>query len=74
MKRTAAVLILILLTAIPALAVTAGDVLGKMTADERAAFAGPAEATLLVEHPNYQAQVRLDAATRKSLIADLQDE
>jgi transcriptional regulator with XRE-family HTH domain len=42
-----------------------------LTADERAAFTGPAEATLLIEHPNYQAQVRLDAATRKSLIADL---
>jgi len=45
-----------------------------LTADERAAFTGPAEATLLIEHPNYQAQVRMDAATRKSLIADLQDE
>jgi len=42
------------------------------TADERAAFAGSAEATLLVEHPNYQAQVRLDAETRESLLADLQ--
>jgi hypothetical protein len=40
------------------------------TADERAAFAGSAEATLLVEHPNYQAQVRLEAETRESLLAD----
>jgi len=44
-----------------------------LTADERAAFAGSAEATLLVEHPNYQAQVRLDAETRESLLADLQE-
>jgi len=42
------------------------------TADERAAFAGSAEAALLVEHPNYQAQVRLEAETRESLLADLQ--
>ena len=42
------------------------------TADERAAFAGSAEATLLVDHPNYQAQVRLEAETRESLLADLQ--
>ena len=44
-----------------------------LTADERAAFAGSAEATLLVEHPNYQAQVRLEAETRESLLADLQE-
>ena len=44
-----------------------------LTADERAAFASSAEATLLVEHPNYQAQVRLDAETRESLLADLQE-
>jgi len=43
------------------------------TADERAAFAGSAEATLFVEHPNYQAQVRLEAETRESLLADLQE-
>ena len=44
-----------------------------LTADERAAFAGSAEAMLLVEHPNYQAQVRLEEAeTRESLLADLQ--
>ena len=42
------------------------------TADERAAFAGSAEAALLVEHPNYHAQVRLEAETRESLLADLQ--
>jgi hypothetical protein len=42
------------------------------TADERAAFAGSAEATLSVDHPNYQAQVRLEAETRESLLADLQ--
>ena len=44
-----------------------------LTADERAAFASSAEATLLVEHPNYQAQVRLEAETRESLLADLQE-
>jgi hypothetical protein len=43
------------------------------TADDRAAFAGSAEATLSIEHPNYQARVRLEAETRESLLADLQE-
>lgn len=43
------------------------------TADERAAFANSAEATLLVDHLNYQAQVRLEAETRESLLADLEE-
>jgi hypothetical protein len=43
------------------------------TGDARAAFAGPAEAMLLIEHPNYQAQARLETETRESLLADLQE-
>lgn len=43
------------------------------SADARAAFAGPAEATLSIEHPNYQARVRLEAETRESLLADLEE-
>jgi hypothetical protein len=42
-------------------------------ADDRAAFAGSEEATLSIEHPNYQARVRLEAETRESLLADLQE-
>jgi hypothetical protein len=37
----------------------------------RAAFAGPAEATLAIEHPNYKAEVRLGAEIREALLADL---
>jgi len=43
------------------------------TADDRAAFAGSAEATLSIEHPNYQARARLETETRESLLADLQE-
>jgi hypothetical protein len=42
------------------------------SADALAALAGGAEATLSIEHPNYQARVRLEAETRESLLADLQ--
>ena len=42
-------------------------------ADARAAFAAGAEATLSIEHPNYQAQGRLEAETRESMLADLQE-
>jgi hypothetical protein len=38
----------------------------------RAAFAGAAEATLAIEHPNYKAEARLGAETRESLLADLE--
>jgi hypothetical protein len=41
-------------------------------AESRVAFAGPAEATLAIEHPNYKAEVRLGAETRESLLADLE--
>jgi hypothetical protein len=37
-----------------------------------AALAGGAEATLSIEHPNYQAQACLETETRESLLADLQ--
>jgi hypothetical protein len=38
----------------------------------RAVFAGPAEAILAIEHPNYKAAARLGAETRESLLADLE--
>jgi hypothetical protein len=38
----------------------------------RAAFAGSAEATLAIEHPNYRAEARLSVETRESLLADLE--
>ena len=40
-------------------------------ADDRAAFAGSAEASLCIDHSNYKAEVRLEAETRKALLADL---
>ena len=44
-----------------------------LSAEARAALAGPAEATLSIEHPNYRAQARLEAETRESLVADLEE-
>ncbi|MDH3446317.1 MAG: DUF3501 family protein [Deltaproteobacteria bacterium] len=41
--------------------------------DERAAFAGSAEASLCIHHPNYQAETVLEAGSRKALLADLQE-
>jgi hypothetical protein len=43
-----------------------------LSAKARAALAGPAAATLSIEHPNYRAQARLGAETRESLLADLE--
>jgi hypothetical protein len=43
------------------------------TREQRAAFAGSAEAILCVDHPNYQAQVRLEPETRQALLADLKE-
>jgi hypothetical protein len=44
-----------------------------LSAEARAALAGPATATLSIEHPNYRAQARLGAETRESLLADLEE-
>ena len=38
---------------------------------ELSAFAGEQDAELQIDHPNYHARARLDAETRKSLLADL---
>jgi len=38
---------------------------------EISAFAGAEDAELQIDHPNYHASARLDAGTRKSLLADL---
>jgi hypothetical protein len=38
---------------------------------ERSAFAGPEDAELRIDHPNYKSKVRIDPETRKSLVADL---
>jgi hypothetical protein len=41
------------------------------TADDRAAFASPAEATLCVDHANYKAEARIEQECRQALLADL---
>jgi Protein of unknown function (DUF3501) len=38
--------------------------------DDRAAFAGSAEAALCVDHPNYRAEARLEPESRQALLAD----
>ncbi len=40
---------------------------------ERDAFAATADATLCIDHPNYRAEMVLEAATRQALLADLQE-
>ncbi len=42
------------------------------TREQRDAFAAAANATLRIDHPNYQAEVRLEAGTRQALLADLE--
>ncbi|MGH7928754.1 MAG: DUF3501 family protein [Candidatus Binatia bacterium] len=41
------------------------------TGDDRAAFAGSAEAILCIDHPNYKAEVRIEPGSRDALLEDL---
>jgi hypothetical protein len=42
-------------------------------ADDIAAFASSAEATLYIDHLNYKAEARLDGESRTALLADLKE-
>jgi hypothetical protein len=41
-----------------------------LSSDDRAAFAGSAEAVLCIDHPNYRAEARLEPESRQALLAD----
>jgi hypothetical protein len=42
-----------------------------LTAEDRAAFAGSEDAILCIDHPNYKAEICLEAESRKTLLEDL---